>query len=74
MRKKLIIEPDGWPCRFADCRPGLFTDVGALCLKTDYGDDYIEDGDAYWGGVSGKAARDELMVQPVKTAWVNEEE
>lgn len=73
--KRLVIHPDGWPCKFAECRPGYFLFMEALCLKTEYGDDaYCESGEAFWGGVSSKEDRAGVIVQPVYAAWEEYEE
>ncbi len=35
--KKLIIEPNGWPCLIEDCPPGFFVcDEEQLCFKSEY--------------------------------------
>lgn len=73
--KRLVIIPDGWPCRFAECRPGHFLFQDSLCLKSEYGGDaYIESGEAFWGGVKSKEERAELIVQPVYAMWEDFEE
>lgn len=72
--------PDGAPCRFVDCPPGLFTWSGLLCFKSEYStkpgqqDAYCCDsGEYFWGGTNGDlAARRELVVQPVTTALASE--
>lgn len=36
--KRLVLEPEGWPCTLRECRPGFFVFDGTeLCLKTEYG-------------------------------------
>lgn len=73
--KRLIVIPEGWPCKFSECRPGYFLFHGDLCLKTEYGSDsYCESGEAFWGGVSGEEARNALEIQPVSVVWEEFEE
>lgn len=33
---KIIIEPEGWPIKVEDCRPGAFMYKGQLCFKSEY--------------------------------------
>lgn len=33
---KMIINPEGWPCKLKDCPPGFFVWEGNLCFKTEY--------------------------------------
>lgn len=79
-RRILAIKPDGWPCRFADCPPGFFTDGESLCLKSEYhGEDgfaeaFNEAGEYYWGGATDKNERDALIVQPCVPAWIEADE
>jgi hypothetical protein len=69
--KQLVIEPDGWPCRYDECRPGLFMFHECLSLMSEYGKEaYLEaSGEIFWGGVSSKEARAALIVQPVRANW-----
>ena len=78
--KKLIIQPDGWPCTLAECRRGLFVFHDELCLKDEYGhqDDtsriwyssaYCDTGEVFWGGAKTKDDREKLVVQPVEAVW-----
>jgi len=34
--KRLVIRPEGWPCKLGECPPGLFLHGDGLCFKTDY--------------------------------------
>lgn len=34
--KRMIVEPDGWPCTLEECPPGHFVIDGQLCFKTEY--------------------------------------
>lgn len=73
--KRLVIQPDGWPCKFAECRPGHFLFRDYLCFRSEYGDDaYVESGEFFWGGVKSKEERAELIVQPVSAVWEEYEE
>lgn len=73
--RRLVVVPAGWPCTYAECRPGLFVIDGHLNLKTEYGSDgYCDSGEAFWGGVSGEEARNKLTIQPVDAIWEEFEE
>ena len=73
--KRLVILPEGWLCRFGELRPGYFLWEFNLCLKSEYGGEaYTQSGEVFWGGVSDKAARAELIVQPVIYEWEEYEE
>lgn len=64
----MLIVPDGWPCSYAECRPGHFVVGGALMLKSEYGGQgYCESGEAYCGDR-------ETEVQPVAAIWEEFEE
>lgn len=61
--KRLVILPDGWPCSYAECRPGFFVLDGDLFLKSEYGGDgYCSSGEAF-------AGNRESEVQPVSAVW-----
>lgn len=71
--KKLIMQPDGWPCTLAECRPGYFVFNGEyLGFKSGYyskdnkPDAYNEAGEFYWGD-------SEKLVQPVNSVWEESE-
>ena len=72
MAKRYLIEPEGWPCTLAHCRPGLFMRDGTLGLKTEYLsagklEVYVcESGEAFWGGTAEEKSRSALEVQPVQ--------
>jgi len=34
--RRLILEPDGWPCSIRECPPGFFLHGDSLCFKTEY--------------------------------------
>lgn len=73
--KRLIINPDGWPCKFGELRPGFFTFNDGLFLKSEYGTDaYCDSGEMFWGGVSNPTDRNDLRVQPVVAEWEEYEE
>ena len=74
--KRLIIQPEGWPCKFSECRPGHFLWGEYLCLKSEYGDGeaFNEAGEAFWGGITNAGERAELTVQPVNPVWEEYEE
>ena len=68
--KRLVVIPAGWPCTYAECRPGFFVVDELLCLKSEYGSDgYCDSGEAFWGGVSTEEERNKLIVQPVDAIW-----
>lgn len=71
--RRLVIVPDGWPCRHAECRPGFFLSKDSLCLKSEYGgleiSSFCESGEAFWGGATTKEGQDNLIVQPVNAVW-----
>lgn len=69
--RRLVMIPDGWPCRLYECRPGFFVSGDALCFKDQYGSEggsYCETGEFFWGGASFEE-RDKLIVQPVNSVW-----
>lgn len=73
--KRLIIQPEGWPCRFEELRPGYFVMGEDLFLKTEYGEDaYCDTGESFAGGASSNEERAKLMVQPVEAVWMEFEE
>ena len=71
--RRLVVAPDGWPCVYEECPPGLFAFNGELCLKDQYGAagaPYIaETGEISWGGTTSQKDRDRLVVQPCKAVW-----
>jgi len=72
--KKLCVTPDGWPCRFAECPPGPFVFQDTPCFKSEYGQDaYVESGEAFWGGALKPEERAELIVQPCRYEWIDED-
>lgn len=76
--KRLVLKPEGWPIQLGDCRPGLFTFNGEVCLKSEYYTDgnmdaYCDSGESFWGGVTDESGRRGLMVQPVIAVWETEE-
>lgn len=73
--KRLVIVPDGWPCRFDACPPGLFVIDGRVCFKSEYGQDaFNEAGEMFWGGTGAHQERAALIVQPCITEWVQDDE
>lgn len=60
--KRLVMQPDGWPCAYMECRPGYFVSGDSLCLKSEYGQDGFGDSGEFF-------ARHELVVQPVIAVW-----
>ncbi len=73
MKKRLLVQPEGWTCSLDDCTPGFFIFNERLCFKSRYGDCYCESGEYFWGGTTTPEARNELIVQPVFTEWVEDE-
>ena len=87
--KRLVLVPDGWPCKLRECPPGLFvTDMETVCVKSQYPRVEIlaSGGSAYWteayiadngdafGGCQDAKLREEIQVQPVKAVWEEVEE
>ncbi len=75
--KRLIIEPNGWPCHLDECQPGPFTFQDSPCFKSEYGQDEVycgDSGEIFWGGMNDKNKRAKLIVQPCKYVWLEEEE
>lgn len=70
--KRLVMVPDGWPCKHGECRPGHFLWRDHLCFKDEYGsagNSYDETGSIFWGGVKSKDGVADLLVQPVNPVW-----
>ena len=71
--KQLIIEPDGWECKFKEYKSGYFVYNESLYLKSEYGGDaFCDSGEHFWGGTADKNIRDELIIQPVIIRWIKE--
>lgn len=67
--RRLIIEPDGWPCALSECPPGPFISLAypdLLCFKSEYStkvkDEYRCD--AY--NSAGEYYHGDGLVQPVE--------
>lgn len=72
--KKLVMMPDGWPCKYKECRPGFFFFDGSVCLKSEYEQNgYCDSGEIFWGGQDNEIDRGELKVQPLTPIWMEEE-
>ena len=72
--KRLIIEPNGWPCFLEECPPGFFMFQDSLCFKSEYGDEqFCESGEMFWGGTKTKEERAKLIVQPCINKWQEHE-
>jgi len=73
--KRMVVNPDGWPCTFNECPPGFFVFEDNLYLKSEYrsedkSDAYCESGEYFWGGTGGDVKkRGALKVQPVIVEW-----
>jgi hypothetical protein len=78
MSKRLIIEPDGWPCMLGEVRPGFFTYKDELCFKSEYYQDghsmevFLSNGESFWAGAKDEEERRMIVVQPVKYKWETE--
>lgn len=81
--KRLVINPEGWPCTLAECPPGHFLFGEYLCFKTEYAQEvkgdyfpqsYCETGEFFWGGTKTHEERSRLIVQPVTAEWEEYEE
>lgn len=60
--RRLVMQPEGWPCPYVECRPGFFVFNDNLCLKSEYGDaGYCASGESF--------VRREQTVQPVIATW-----
>ncbi len=60
--KRLVVHPEGWPCSYAECRPGLFLHGNMIGLKSEYGGEgYCDSGEAF--------AKVDGDVQPVTYVW-----
>lgn len=78
--RSLRVIPKGWPVKLGECPPGLFSFTGDIGFKSEYFTDdpekievfCAESGECFWGGVTSKQARMELMVQPVVLEWHEE--
>lgn len=73
--RKLILEPEGWPCCLCECPPGLFLYKDDVCFKDEYGEagnSYCSSGEIFWGGKTDKKERALLVVQPIKYTWIDE--
>lgn len=72
--KRLIIEPNGFPCKFEEYKSGFFLCGEELCLKSEYGQDaYCSSGEYFWGGTADIYSREQLVIQPVVAKWMEEE-
>lgn len=73
--KRLEVKPNGWPVKFFECPPGLFTTDGEdLFLKTAYGGGNVEayncaGGGYFTGGVETIEERNNLVVTPLEAVW-----
>lgn len=78
--KRLILEPQGWQCTLEECPAGFFVFENNVCFKTEYRTEkmeieaYNEAGEFFWGGTESYPIRANLMVQPVISNWVDDEE
>lgn len=76
--KRLVLEPDGWPCTLEECPPGLFLCQKDICFKTEYRtekgniESYCDSGEFFWGGCSTPDDVGKIIVQPMKSLWVDE--
>lgn len=65
--RRLTIQPEGWPCSYAECRPGFFILDNDLFLKSEYGGEgYCSTGEIFAYRAS--------EVQPVVAIWEEFEE
>lgn len=78
--KKLVLNPNGWPCTLDECPTGLFVFNHSVCMKTEYKTNnseleaFNEAGEFFWGGTESCVAREKLIVQPVIAEWIEEDE
>ena len=71
--RKLLIEPDGWPCTLVECPPGPFINVESpdmLCFKSEYRND---DNKMMAYNSAGEFYHSDALVQPVRMTVVDEE-
>lgn len=73
--KRLVVVPDGWPCKLSECPSGLFMFEGALVVKSKYGPQenalLALDGGIFTGQTE-KEKRGDLIVQPCRYEWIEE--
>jgi hypothetical protein len=86
MARRLLIAPNGWPCTLAECPPGHFVYQGSLCFKTEYRcsttpdrpagkiEAYCESGEFFVAGAASEADREKIIVQPVSSEWISDDE
>ena len=78
--RRLIIEPNGWPCTLLECPPGhfLWTNTGGsfavrestLCFKTEYQSEVFNSAGEYFHGTGKQGDRvEDAIVQPVIARW-----
>jgi hypothetical protein len=78
--KRLVMVPEGWPCKLkeAPCGPFVWDDM--LCFKSDHKDEnrrimaFGEFGVSLWYSAGGFVPMDDLMVQPVVAKWEDDSE
>jgi len=86
--KRLEMQPDGWPCTLAECRPGHFLvswadpedpkiETDLLCFKSEYSDNNgfihaFNEAGEYFHSGSTTETRN-TIVQPIRAIWVEYE-
>lgn len=69
--RRLLIEPDGWPCLLAECPAGHFVYEDQLGFKSEYHGEgnrieaFCDSGEFF--------VTQNVMVQPVIARWVEED-
>lgn len=61
--RTLKMQPEGWPLKLSECRPGHFVFHDLLCFKNDY------KGESYNEGGEYLMIKDDDIVQPVTPEW-----
>jgi len=73
MKRRLVLNPLGWPCTLADCPPGPFivpdhSDDTNLCFKSEYHSN-SGSSEAYNSAGERFCTGDETIVQPLEALW-----
>lgn len=71
--KTLDVVPEGKPIPLTELKTGLFLFEETLAFKSEYGKGEIfvcSTGELFWGGQCTREDLAKLIVQPVKSCWV----
>jgi hypothetical protein len=73
--KRLVMVPDGWPCKLGELRPGFFVWNDMLGFKPDHKAEngkqiaFSATGESLWYKAGGFEPMVDLMVQPAYPGW-----